>query len=117
LEVAAGSSGRPNKAAELANFERAMPYLSMLPGVNPEPLAKKGLDLLDIDLEDAFVQGLPSIVAMNQMAGRNMAAGAGPNDPNQQGSEGANNAAGPAQNNEPQSQPEYTPPSAGVSPH
>lgn len=117
LEIEAGSSGRPNKAAELANFERAMPYLSMLPGVNPEPLAKKGLDLLDIDLEDAFVEGLPSIVAMNQMAGQNMAAGAGPNDPNQQGAEGANNAAGPQQKNEPQPQPAFPAPSAGTSPH
>lgn len=116
LEISAGSSGRPNKAAELANFERAMPYLSMLPGVNPEPLAKKGLDLLEIDMEDAFVQGLPSIVAMNQMAGRSMAAGAGPNDPNQQGAEGNDNAAGAPQENEPQSQPEYTAPSSGQSP-
>ena len=117
LEIEAGSSGRPNRAAELANFERAMPYLSMLPGINPEPLAKKGLDLLDIDLEEAFVAGLPSIVAMNQMAGQNMAAGAGPNDPNQQGDKGDNNAAGPPQKNEPQSQPEYTPPGAGVPSH
>lgn len=117
LEIEAGSSGRPNRAAELANLERGMPYVSMIPGINPTPLAKKYLDLLEIDAEDAFVEGLPSIVAMNQMAGQNMAAGAGPNDPNQQGPQGANNAAGPAQRNEPQPQPAFPAPSAGVSPH
>ena len=117
LQVKAGSSGRPNKASELANMERGMPFITMLPGVNPEPLAKKYLDLLDINVEDAFVEGMPSIVALNQMAGaanRNMEAGAGPNDPNQQGDEGDNNTAGPDRPNEPGGQPEFTAPSAGV---
>lgn len=108
LEIQAGSSGRPNQAAELAKFERAMPYLTMLPGINPIPLAKKGLDLLDIDIEEAIIEGSPSIIALNQLAGRQAAAsGAGPNDPNQQGAEGEQNAPGPAQANEPQSQPAY----------
>lgn len=110
LEVEAGSSGRPNKAAELANFERAMPYLSMLPGINPIPLAKKGLDLLELDLEEAIVEGLPSIVAMNQMAGRNQQAGGDPGaDPNQQGDKGSQNAPD-TQRNEPGSQPAYPEP-------
>ncbi len=109
MEIEAGSSGRPNRAAELANFERAMPYLSLIPGIKPEPIAKKALPLLDIDPEEAIVEGLPSIAAMNQMAGRNMQAGAGPDDPNQQGDKGRQNAEDP-QKNEQQSQPAYPAP-------
>lgn len=110
LGIEAGSNGRPNKAAELANFERAMPHLALLPGVNPAPLAKKALALMDIDVEDALVEGLPSIQAMNKMAGSAPAAGAGPDSPDQQGDKGGDNAAGPEQNNEPQSQPAYPAP-------
>lgn len=108
LEIQAGSSGRPNQAAELAKYERAMPWLQMLPGVNPIPLAKKGLDLLDIDVEDSIVEGAPSIQALNQQAGR--PTGAGQNDPSQQGPQGADNAKKPEQPNEPQSQPAYPAP-------
>jgi hypothetical protein len=110
LGIEAGSNGRPNKAAELANFERAMPYVTLLPGVNPKPLAKKAVELMDINVDDAIVEGLPSIQAMNQMAG-SMAAGAGPDAPDNQGGKGKDNAEGPNQENEPGSQPAY--PDAG----
>lgn len=111
LDVEAGSSGRPNRAAELANMERGMPYITMLPGVNPTPIAKKYLGLLDIDVEEAIVEGLPSITALNAMAGnRNQQAGAGPNAPDQQGQHGADNAPGPNQANEPGPQPEHPAP-------
>lgn len=108
LEIQAGSSGRPNQAAELAKYERAMPWLQMLPGVNPIPLAKKGLGLLDIDVEDAIVEGAPSITALNQQAGRPPSAA--PDDPSQQGMKGADNAKKPEQPNEPQPQPAYPAP-------
>lgn len=117
LEIEAGSSGRPNNAAVLANYERAMPWLSMLPGVNPAPLAKKGLQALDIDVEDAVVEGLPSIAAINQMAGRNQQAGAGPNAPTNQGGQGADNAKQPDQPNEPGPQPSYQAPNAAGPTH
>lgn len=113
LEIEAGSSGRPNNAAVLANYERAMPWLSLLPGVNPEPLAKKGLQALDIDTDDMFVEGAPSIAAVNQMAGRNNQAGAGPNAPENQGGQGGDNAKQPDQPNEPGPQPSYQAPDAG----
>jgi hypothetical protein len=112
LEIEAGSSGRPNNAAVLANYERAMPWLSLLPGVNPEPLAKKGLQALDIDTDDMFVEGAPSIAALNQMAGRNQQAGAGPNAPENQGGQGGDNAKRPDQPNEPGPQPSYQAPDA-----
>jgi hypothetical protein len=108
LEIKAGSSGRPNKAAELANLERGMPYLLQMPGVNPTPLVERYLDLLEIDVEDAIVEGLPSITALNNMMGRGGESGEGAgsgnsqgngegakrpdSDPQQQGSQGGNNA-------------------------
>lgn len=120
LEVEAGSSGRPNKAAELANMERAVPMLQMLPGVNPTPIAKKYLDLLDIDVEDAISENVPSITAINAIVSKMGAApgaagGAAPTgdaqtDPNAQAAAGAQNAPG-TQPIAPGPQPAYTAPS------
>jgi hypothetical protein len=115
LDIKAGSSGRPNRAMELANMERALPQLLQIPGVNPIPLARKYCDLLDLDLDEMIVEGMPSIVAMNQMVGKAMGAGAGAaDDPNAQGPQGGNNAEKPAQGNE-GPQPEYPGPQAGLS--
>jgi len=89
LKVRAGSSGRPNKAAELANMERGMPYLIQLPGVNPYPLAQMYADLLEIDLDEIIVEGMPSIQALNTVAGQAPTEGAGTeDDPMAQGGEG-----------------------------
>ena len=107
LEVRAGSSGRPNKQLEIANFERMVPFLLQLPGIQPEWLAEKMIERLDdgLDLEDAFLAGLPSVIAMNAIAtaqaqpvqggapGENTAGG--PNDPAAQGGAGAQNAPQP----------------------
>jgi len=95
LEIKAGSSGRPNKAAELANMERGMPFLIQLGGVNGTVLAKRYADLLDIDEEELIVDGLPSITALNAMAAKQAQAAAQPGtgdaatDPAQQGMKGA----------------------------
>lgn len=111
LKVRAGSSGRPNKAAELANMERGMPYLIQLPGVNPYPLGRRYADLLEIDLDDIVVEGMPSIQAINAQMGKPaVAGGAGTeNDPGAQGGAGANNAPS-AQQNEPGPQPSFQQP-------
>lgn len=114
LDIEAGSSGRPNRAAEMANLERAMPYITQLPGVNPMPFVKKYAQLLDIDSEDMIVEGLPSIAAMNQ-AGPIMAGGGGPKPPNMQGGNGANNAPHPP-GAPPGPQPGFPSPSAGLPP-
>jgi hypothetical protein len=130
LEIKAGSSGRPNKAQELANYERAMPALMQTPGINPQWLAGKYVGLLDetIDLSEAWVANLPSIVAQNAMASRPPPAPAAPakegkpgapqpstgdptNDPAQQGAQGGMNAPNP-QENEPGAQPAF--PTQGV---
>lgn len=93
LEVEAGSSGKPNQAAEVANWERLLPALLQMPGIKPEWLARETLRRLDdrLDLNEAVVAGLPAIVAQNRMAQPMVDAGA---DPAQQGDQGADN--GPA---------------------
>jgi len=109
LEIQAGSSGRPNAAVDVANLERAMPHLVLIPGVNPEPIVKKYADALEIDMEELYVEGAPSITASNAMTGAAMPMGG--SDPNAQGGEGGNNAARPP-GNEPQGQPAFPVPSA-----
>lgn len=116
LKVRAGSSGRPNKAAELANMERGMPYLIQLPGINPYPLAERYADLLEIPMDDIVIEGLPSIQAINAQLGRATQAGAGQtqgaggkNDPNAQGNKGAANQPS-TQTNEPGAQPSFQQP-------
>ena len=109
LKVRAGSSGRPNKAAELANMERGMPYLIQLPGVNPHPLGQRYADLLELDLDEIIVEGLPSIQALNAQLGRMSQGAGGPNDPAAQGNEGASNAPS-TQPNEPGAQPSFQQP-------
>jgi hypothetical protein len=106
LRIRAGSSGRPNKAAELANMERGMPYLIQLPGVNPYPLGQRYADLLEIDLDDIIQEGMPSIQAMNTMTGQAQAGAGTEDDPAAQGDEGVNNAQS-TDPNEPGSQPAY----------
>lgn len=70
LEVEAGSSGRPNKALEISNWQQMLPYLIQMPNISPDWLARESIKRLDdsLDLADAFASGLPSIVAMNAIA-------------------------------------------------
>jgi hypothetical protein len=115
LEIRAGSSGRPNKAADLANLERVAPFVMQSPGLNPPWWLKQLLTRMDesIEIEDAVIDGLPSLNAMNAMQGRggNSNGGEQPtgdpaSDPNQQGNQGATNAQNPREN-EPGPQPQY----------
>jgi hypothetical protein len=108
LEIKAGSSGRPNKAADLANLERAWPVISATPGINPQPIAKKLAHLLDLDLEELYVEGLPSFNAMNALMGKPAPTSADPmaqggmggaNDPSQPAPPEAGQPAYPAGNN------------------
>lgn len=69
LEVEAGSSGRPNQATEIHNFERLVPLLLQIPGINPTWLAKETIKRLDdrLDVAEAVAAGIPAIVAQNRM--------------------------------------------------
>jgi hypothetical protein len=88
LETKAGSSGRPNAAAEAAKFERLYPLLVQVPGITPRWLAEKAVTLADddVDLDEAIAEGLPSIVAMNQAARPNT--GDPATEPSAQGDKG-----------------------------
>ncbi len=91
LKIEAGSSGRPNRAQEIANFERAAPFLVQIPGITPDWIGRTAVRIIDdkIDLAEAISEGLPSIVAMNQAA--QPSTGDNQTDPAQQGSEGSQN--------------------------
>jgi len=106
MEIKAGSSGRPQAAEEAATFERLYPLLIQLPGVSPRWLAERAIRIADDDirLEDAYVDGLPSIMAQN----RAMQASTGnpATDPNAQGDEGEENTERPDQGG-PDSQPGF----------
>lgn len=93
LDVRAGSSGRPNQAQNIAKLERAMPTVLQLPGVNPVPIVQSYMDNLEIGIEDAVVEGLPSITAMNQMAAKMGQQGPQPGAPAQPGMQGPAGAA------------------------
>lgn len=97
LEVEAGSTGKPNQAVEINNWKQMAPILLQMPSIDPTWLAKEMLRRLDdrMDLTDAVVSGIPSIVAQNQMQQPNAAAAE--NDPNAQGAQGANNSPQPEQ--------------------
>jgi hypothetical protein len=91
LEVAAGSTGKPNQAVEISNLERLLPMLLQMPSINQEELARETLRRMDdrMDLTKMIVAGMPSIVAQNQNA---QPSPANPmNDPNAQGGKGAGN--------------------------
>ena len=93
LRIRAGSSGRPNKSAELQNFERMMPFLIQMPGLNPKVLAQELVTRLDdnIDVDALFVDGTPSVVAQN--ANAQPGTGDASNDPTAQGMEGRDKTA------------------------
>ena len=98
LEVEAGSSGRPNQAADVQTFQQMVPLLIQIPGVRPDKLAEVGLKIMDsrFRLEDFLDDALPSIVSMNSQ-GPQVATGDPATDPAQQGNQGQNNAPQPDQ--------------------
>lgn len=119
LVVKAGSSGRPNKAQDLANMERATPLLTQTPGISPTWIAEKVVELVDdtVDLQDALLAGAPSLVALNAAGPPGAQAQPGTGDPStdpaSQGGAGSSNA--PSQPERPQGpQPAYPAPSEAV---
>lgn len=97
LEIEAGSSGKPNKAQELANFERINTAMMQMPGLNKVKWLKEGIKRLDDKLNpDDFVDDSMSVVAMNAMR---LPASSPAGVPDQQGDQGGMNA--PGANDEP----------------
>ena len=98
LEIEAGSTGKPNKSAELQNIERIIPFLIQIPGIDPSFLAKELLKRLDDKMEfsEAIVANLPSIVAQNQLLGARGNVQRGGEAPEAQGGRGRGNAPQPS---------------------
>lgn len=102
LKIVAGSSGRPNRALEVSTFQRLFPILVQTPGINPNWLAKTAINMADsnIDLTEAYLEGAPSIQAINAAAQAQIQAqaqgtpqtgtGNPATEPTAQGGEGAN---------------------------
>lgn len=97
LEIEAGSSGRPNQAQELQNFERIAPILMQLPGINPTVLAKEAIRRMDdrIDVDSVIAEGLPSITSLNGAKAMSPTPAPGGEDPMSQGPKGASNNPAP----------------------
>jgi hypothetical protein len=114
LEVDAGANGPPNRQQDVQMLTQLVPLLQRIPGISPEWLARQLIRRMgdDIDLSEAFTQGLPSMEALNQLMGQPAAppgaapgpggpegAGKGPprpgdpgQDPNAQGPAGLTNS-------------------------
>jgi hypothetical protein len=97
LSIEAGSSGRPNQALELQNFERLAPILMQIPGIKPQFLAQQAITRLDdrVNLEEAVADGMPSITAQNGMKPGASMGPPGAGIPQAQGPQGASNAPAP----------------------
>ena len=113
LEVDAGAEGDPNRQQDIQNLTQLLPILQRVPGISPEWMARQIIDRMgaNIDITDAFAEGMPSIEALNQLMSTPPAAppgapgeaptgaGKGPprpgdpsQDPNQQGPQGLTNS-------------------------
>lgn len=101
LEIEAGSTGKPNQAVEISNWQQMLPMLLQMPGLDPHWLLRETLRRLDdrMDPTEAIVAGLPSIAMQNQAMPQNAVATEDPAAaPGAQGAEGGNNApAGPSE--------------------
>lgn len=91
LEVEAGSTGKPNQAVEIDNWNKLLPLLLQMGSIDPTWLARETLRRLDdrMDMSDAIAAGIPSIAAMNQQS--QITGAPGGNEPSMQGGQGAMN--------------------------
>lgn len=104
LEVQAGSTGKPNQAVEIDNWQKMLPFLVQMPNISPIWTARETIRRLDdnADLTEALVEGMPSLMAQNAIATASANATPpqqgkdGPQDnPDAQGARGAQNGPAP----------------------
>jgi hypothetical protein len=62
LKISAASSGRPNKAVDVANFERIAPFLIQA-GANPQAIIREGVRRMDdsADIPAFFPLPMPQL--------------------------------------------------------
>jgi len=96
LDIEAGSSGRPNQAQELQNFERLAPILMQIPGVTPQFMARQAIKRLDdsLGVHEVTKEEAPSILQLNGIQpGASQEVGG--QDPAAQGAQGGTNSPAP----------------------
>lgn len=96
LEIEAGSTGKPNQASEISNWQQLLPMIMQMPGLDPQWLLRETLRRLDdrMDVTDAIISGLPSIAMQNQAMPQNAVQSGDPGQaPGAQGGQGVDNAA------------------------
>jgi hypothetical protein len=93
LEIEAGSSGVPDQALAVSNFEKLGPILMQIPGITPMFLAQEAIKRLDdkLDINEALSEGAPSIMMQNAAKPLPPGGGASP----AQGAQGGANAEKP----------------------
>lgn len=69
LEVDVGANGPPNRQEDVQVLTQLVPLLQRIPGISPEWLARQLIRRMgdDIDLTEAFAEGVPSMEALNQL--------------------------------------------------
>ena len=69
LEVNTGANGPPNRQQDVQMLTQIIPLLQRVPGISPEWMARELIRRMgaDIDMTDAFAEGLPSMEALNQL--------------------------------------------------
>jgi hypothetical protein len=99
LEVEAGVDSLPRQQQEVQMFTQLIPLIQRIPGISPEWMARQLIKRLgaDVDLSDAFAEGMPSMEAMNQLMSRPPAGGPpAPGQPGQEGEGAGGASAGPS---------------------
>ena len=109
LEVNTGANGPPNRQQDVQMLTQIIPLLQRVPGISPEWMARELIRRMgdDIDLTDAFAEGLPSMEALNQLMSQPPAPPPGqPGDAGGGGSRGAGKGAprGPGPGQDPNAQ-------------
>ncbi len=69
LEVDVGANGPANRQQDVQALSQLVPLLQRIPGISPEWLARQLIRRMgdDIDLTEAFAEGVPSMEALNQL--------------------------------------------------
>jgi hypothetical protein len=69
LDIDTGANGPPNRQQDVQVLTQLVPLLQRIPGISPEWLARELIRRMgdDLDLSEAFSEGVPSIEALNQL--------------------------------------------------
>jgi hypothetical protein len=96
LEVDVGANGPPNRQQDVQVLTQLVPLLQRIPGISPEWLARQLIRRMgdDVDISEAFAEGIPSMEALNQLMSKPPGGPGGPGGPGPQGDGGGPTGAG-----------------------